>query len=84
MLVSREWKSNGTNAFEAFHYSISPIYEQNMSSNGAYQLEEFPRKLSVCAQWDTHAISFTNEAVFDALPFNIFVDRKNIVYVDSR
>jgi hypothetical protein len=40
-------------------------------------------KLSACAQWDTHAISFANEEVLDPMPLNIFVDRKNIVYLTS-
>ncbi len=47
MTITREERPNGTNPFKAYIYNISPTYEQNMSSNGTYQLDEFPRQLYI-------------------------------------
>ena len=43
MTITREKRPMGTNPFRVFIYAMSPSYEQNMSSNGVYQLARFPR-----------------------------------------
>jgi hypothetical protein len=48
-----------------FMYSMSPTNEQNMSSNGGYQLVRFPREIGVCecdtnnAQLHIHTHTYT-------------------------
>ena len=44
MTITREERPNGTNPFGVFLYTMSPANGHNMSSNGAYQLERFPRQ----------------------------------------
>ncbi len=41
-LVSLQQSDKGMNPFRAFIDSMSPTCEQNMSSNGVYQLVRFP------------------------------------------
>jgi hypothetical protein len=47
MAITRVEKSNGTNSFRVFIHTMSPIYEQNVSSNKDYQLDGFPRQFDL-------------------------------------
>ena len=42
--ISRREQANGMNPCRNFIYTMSPTYEQNMSSNGVYQLVRFSRQ----------------------------------------
>jgi hypothetical protein len=42
--ISRQEQANGMNPFRVSIYTMSLTYEQNMSSNGVYQLVRFPRE----------------------------------------
>ena len=42
--IARHEQASDTNPFRVLIYTMSPTYEQNMSSNGGYQLDGFPRK----------------------------------------
>ncbi len=42
-LFSLQQSGHGMSPFMVFIYTMSPTYEQNMSSNGVYLLVSFPR-----------------------------------------
>ncbi len=42
-----EERPNGTYPFKLFLLLLGPIYAQNMSSNGRYQLERFPCEIKI-------------------------------------
>jgi hypothetical protein len=46
-LVSLQQSGNGMSPFRVFIYTMSATCEQNMSSNGVYQLVRFPHELQI-------------------------------------